>query len=66
MDIIELYVCLWYRINVINVAWDISLQYDDPSAHEDEILAPIIADRGYNGDNIFYTRYKELRPTIHL
>ena len=66
MGILELYICLWCRIDVINQAWSISLQYDDPAGHEDEILAPIYADRGADGDNIYYTRYKELRPTIHL
>ena len=64
-DICTLYECLWHRIDVITQAWGISLSYDNPKNHEEEILAPIKADNE-NGDNIYYTRFNELYPTIKL
>jgi hypothetical protein len=64
-DICELYECLYYRIDVIKAAWEISLSYDNPKGHEEEILAPIRADN-VDGDNKYYTRFNELYPTIRL
>lgn len=64
-DLVECYECLWHRIDVIDAAWGISLKYDKPAEHKDEILAPIIADR-VNGDNKYYTRFNELYPSIHI
>lgn len=65
LDLVECYECLWHRIDVIDAAWSISLKYDKPADHKDEILAPILADR-VNGDNKYYTRFNELYPNIHI
>ena len=62
----EAYDCLYMRINVICKAWDISLSYSEPGNHVDEIIAPIVAQRGANGNDQYYTRFKQLFPTIKI
>lgn len=42
--IVNLYSDCEHRISVISQAWGIANSYSDPSAHEDEVLAPIAAD----------------------
>lgn len=50
------------RIGAISEAWDISLQYSDPTGHEDEICAPLSRDR--SGDNNkYYTEFKQTYPS---
>ena len=64
----ECYECLWNRIDVIDRAWNISLKYDkkeDLEKHKDEIIAPLAADQ-VGGNNKYFTRFKELYPSIKL
>ena len=61
----ELYECLWHRIDVIDQAWKISLQFEKPKDHESEILKPI-RDQQSNGSDRYYTRFNELYPNIKL
>lgn len=50
------------RIGAISEARDISLQYSDPTGHEDEICAPLSRDR--SGDNNkYYTEFKQTYPS---
>lgn len=63
-DIIELYHCLNCRIEAITSAWDISLSYQSPAGHENEILEPLNRAKDETGNNRSYTRFKELYPTI--
>ena len=50
------------RIGAISESWDISLQYSDPTGHEDEICAPLSRDR--SGDNNkYYTEFKQTYPS---
>ena len=60
----EAYDCLQNRIDVICQAWTISLKYDKPAEHEAEIDAPLKAQKDSTGNNKYYTRYKEIYPTI--
>lgn len=64
-EICELYECLWHRIDVIDRAWKIDLQYSKPADHQSEITEPIDADRS-GKDNKYYTRFKELYPRVKL
>lgn len=50
------------RIGAISESWDISLQYSDPTGHEDGICAPLSRDR--SGDNNkYYTEFKQTYPS---
>jgi len=64
-DIVELYECLWHRIDCIDQAWQICLKYDKPAKHKDEILVPIMSDQ-VNGENKYYTRFNELYSQVKL
>ena len=59
-DICSLYYYLQQRIAVMCEAWEVSLSYDDPSGHQDEILAPIVAARGDDGSNRYLSAYNAL------
>lgn len=57
------------RIGSINEAWALSVSFDHPQDHEEEILAPIARDREgssnkYKAD--FEERYPQARPTQQL
>ncbi len=65
-DLIELYHALDQRIEAITAAWDIDLSYSSPAAHEAEILEPLNRARDETGNNRYYTRFKELFPTITI
>lgn len=62
-NISTLYYCLQQRIDVICEAWDVSLSYEDPSGHDEEILAPIVAARNESGVNQYLAQYDELYPS---
>lgn len=62
-NISTLYYCLEQRVSVICEAWDVSLSYDDPSGHDEEILAPIVAARNESGTNQYLAQYDELYPS---
>lgn len=62
-NISTLYYCLEQRVSVICDAWDVSLSYDDPSGHDEEILAPIVAARNESGTNRYLAQYDELYPS---
>ena len=64
-DICELYECLWHRIDVICSAWEISLKYDKPAKHKDEVMKPIVNDN-VGGTNQYYSRFKKLYPEVEL
>lgn len=59
-SIIALYDDLCHRIEVICDAWEVSLEYSDPSAHQDEIVAPLARDNvaGTN-DNKYRLDYED-------
>ena len=61
----ELYECLWHRIEVIDRAWQISLKYDKPADHQEEIIAPLKADQS-GGQNKYYLRFRDLYPKIDI
>lgn len=60
-NIIELYECQIGRITSITDAWAVSVQYDIPSQHQDEILAALSANY-IDGNNPYLSRYDELYP----
>ena len=64
-DICLLYEYLWRRIDVIDRAWAISLGYEKPAEHKDEILQPIGAERE-GGNNKYYTMFKNLYPKVEI
>ncbi len=53
------------RISCINDAWQIDIQYGDPTAHKDEILVPIAAQNGTDG-SIPLADYEKTYPAISL
>ncbi len=59
-DIVALFDDLDHRIEAICDAWDISLRYDTPADHQDEIVAPLAKDNvaGTN-DNKYRLDYEE-------
>lgn len=59
-SIVTLYDDLCHRIEVICDAWEISLEYSDPTAHQDEIVAPLARDNvaGTN-DNKYRLDYED-------
>ena len=59
-DTVTLYEDLEHRIEVICDAWNLSLSYSDPSAHNDEIVAPLARDNvsGTN-DNKYRLDYEQ-------
>ena len=54
------------RVNALVEAWDLSLSFDDPAAHRDEILGPIARDNDEGGANVyrldFERNYAAARP----
>ncbi|MDO4290802.1 MAG: zinc ribbon domain-containing protein [Eggerthellaceae bacterium] len=60
-DICTLYDDLSHRIGVIVEAWEICVRYDDPSAHQDEITAPIARDND-GQSNIYFRDYEQRYP----
>ncbi len=61
-NLIELYDCQIGRITSLTDAWAISLQYEVPSEHQDEILAALSANY-VGGNNPYLERYDELYPS---
>ncbi|WP_241156443.1 hypothetical protein [Adlercreutzia sp. ZJ305] len=62
----QLYEYLWNRIDVIDRAWKVSLSYEKPSEHRDEICAPLEAAQDSSGQNKDYVKFKALLPTVRL
>ena len=60
-NIEELYDCQIGRITSLTDAWAVSVQYDIPSQHQDEILAALAANYE-GGNNVYLERYDELYP----
>ena len=60
-DICTLYDDLSHRIGVIVEAWEICVRYDDPSAHQAEITAPIARDND-GQSNIYFRDYEQRYP----
>ncbi len=60
-NIVELYECQIGRITSLTDAWAVSVQYDIPSQHQDEILAALSANY-VDGNNPYLSRYDELYP----
>ena len=61
-NLIELYDCQIGRITSLTDAWAISVQYEVPSEHQDEILAALSANY-VSGNNPYLERYDELYPS---
>lgn len=61
-NLIELYDCQIGRITSLTDAWAISVQYEVPSEHQDEILAALSANY-VGGNNPYLERYDELYPS---
>lgn len=59
---IELYDCQIGRITSLTDAWAVSVQYEVPSEHQDEILAALSANY-VSGNNPYLERYDELYPS---
>lgn len=60
-NLIELYDCQIGRITSLTDAWAVSVQYEVPSEHQDEILAALSANY-VSGNNPYLERYDELYP----
>ena len=60
-NMVELYECQIGRIASLADAWAVSVQYDVPSQHQDEILAALAASY-QGGTNVYLERYDELYP----
>lgn len=58
-NLIELYDCQIGRITSLTDAWAVSVQYEVPSEHQDEILAALSANY-VGGNNPYLERYDEL------
>ena len=58
-NLIELYDCQIGRITSLTDAWAVSVQYEVPSEHQDEILAALSANY-VSGNNPYLERYDEL------
>lgn len=61
-NLIELYDCQIGRITSLTDAWAVSVQYEVPSEHQDEILAALSANY-VGGNNPYLERYDELCPS---
>lgn len=61
-NLIELYDCQIGRITSLTDAWAVSVQYEVPSEHQDEILAALSANYA-GGNNPYLERYDELYPS---
>ncbi len=61
-NLIELYDCQIGRITSLTDAWAVSVQYEGPSEHQDEILAALSANY-VGGNNPYLERYDELYPS---
>lgn len=61
-NLIELYDCQIGRITSLTDAWAVSVQYEVPSEHRDEILAALSANY-VGGNNPYLERYDELYPS---
>lgn len=61
-NLIELYECQIGRITSLTDAWAVSVQYEVPSEHQDEILAALSANY-VGGNNPYLERYDELYPS---
>lgn len=61
-NLIELYDCQIGRITSLADAWAVSVQYEVPSEHQDEILAALSANY-VGGNNPYLERYDELYPS---
>lgn len=61
-NLIELYDCRIGRITSLTDAWAVSVQYEVPSEHQDEILAALSANY-VGGNNPYLERYDELYPS---
>lgn len=61
-NLIELYDCQIGRITSLTDAWEVSVQYEVPSEHQDEILAALSANY-VGGNNPYLERYDELYPS---
>ena len=61
-NLIELYDCQIGRITSLTDAWAVSVQYEVPSEHQDEILAALSANY-VSGNNPYLERYDELYPS---
>lgn len=61
-DICTLYDDLYNRIDVIVQAWEIDVSYSNPSAHQDEITAPIARDN-VGTVNRYLLDYQDRYPT---
>ena len=62
VNLIELYDCQIGRITSLTDAWAVSVQYEVPSEHQDEILAALSANY-VGGNNPYLERYDELYPS---
>ena len=62
VNLIELYDCQIGRITSLTDAWAVSVQYEVPSEHQDEILAALSASY-VGGNNPYLERYDELYPS---
>lgn len=61
-NLIELYDCQIGRITSLTDAWAVSVQYEVPSEHQDEILSALSANY-VGGNNPYLERYDELYPS---
>lgn len=61
-DIYQCYYDCLMRIDVINQAWDRSLEYSNPSDHTDYIIEPLAEARD-GGVNIYKDEFETLYPT---
>ena len=61
-NLIALYDCQIGRITSLTDAWAVSVQYEVPSEHQDEILAALSANY-VGGNNPYLERYDELYPS---
>ena len=61
-NLIELYDCQIGRITSLTDAWAVSVQYEVPSEHQDEILAALSTNY-VGGNNPYLERYDELYPS---
>lgn len=61
-NLIELYDCQIGRITSLTDAWAVSVQYEVPSEHQDEILAALSVNY-VGGNNPYLERYDELYPS---
>lgn len=66
VDLCTLYDCLARRIDAIDEAWTISLSFEDPSGHEDEITEPLSRDRGEDGNSIYLTQFEETNASFSI